>query len=200
MIAQLTAIFRSGKELSENPNWNRLCIDFTCHTFMAAADLNKWPRCLRPLVHWFLPSFKFVRNDIQEARAIYARTSAERQAKKREAIAKGEKPPQYYDIAYWMEEDAKGETFDAAMAQMMVAQAQVHGMADLITKTLFDICERPELIEKLREEIFSVLGKECLSQSSLSNLHLMDSVIKETQRINPLALGMLSFHLYFSYA
>ena len=50
-------------------------------------------------------------------------------------------------------------------------------MADLITKTLFVICERPELIEKLREEIISVL-------SSLSNVHLMDSVIKETPRID----------------
>ena len=75
-----------------------------------------------------------------------------------------------------MEEDVKGHTFNTAMAQV-----QVNGMADIIIKALFVICERQKLIEKLREEIISVL-------SSSSNLHLMDSVPKETQRINPLAL------------
>ena len=54
-------------------------------------------------------------------------------------------------------------------------------MADLNTRTLFVICERPKLIENLQEEIISVL-------LSLSNVHLMDSVIKETPRINLLAL------------
>ena len=51
--------------------------------------------------------------------------SAEIQAKEREAIAKGEKPPQYYDIT--LNEDAKGETSDAAIAQRIVAQAQANG-------------------------------------------------------------------------
>ena len=57
-----------------------------------------------------------------------------------------------------MEEDVKGETFDTVMAQMMVALAQVNGIADLVIKTLFDICERLELIEKIREEIIAVLS------------------------------------------
>ena len=52
---------------------------------------------------------------------------------------------------------------------------------DLMPKALCVICERPELIENLWEEITSMF-------SSLYNLHLMNSVIEEIQRINVLAL------------
>lgn len=189
MIAQLTAEVRSGKELSQKSEWRRLSVDFTIHTFMAASDLNNWPKFLRPVVHWFLPSFRLVRTDIEETRALYAPVVAARMAKKQEAVAIGENPPEYDDMMYWMDEHSKGARFDGVMAQLMIAQALIHGTADLITQALFDICERPHLLEDLRAEIVSVVSKEGLTHTSLSNLYLMDSVVKESQRIKPLFLG-----------
>lgn len=189
MVSQVTAEIRSGKELSQNPNWRRLCVDYTVHSFIAANDLSQWPRFLRPIVHWFLPSFKQLRADIKEARIIYAPVAEARLAKKHEAIANGESPGQYDDMVHWIDEHAKGAPFDGVMHQMLTAQMIIHGTADMITQAIFDICERPQLLEDLRAEIISVIGQEELTQVSLSNLHLMDSVVKESQRIKPLFLG-----------
>jgi hypothetical protein len=199
MVAQLTTEVRSGKELSQKPEWRRVSVDFTVHSFIAAQDLNKWPKLLRPVVHWFLSSCRKVRADIEEARAIYTPVVEVRMAKKREAIANGEKPPMYNDMIDWLDELSKGCPFDAAMAQMMIAQAMIHGTADLTTQTLFDICERPQLVEDLRAEILSVIGKEGLTQASLSKLHLMDSVVKESQRLKPLFLGRSFFPAVYSF-
>ncbi|OQD73658.1 hypothetical protein PENDEC_c014G01357 [Penicillium decumbens] len=188
MISQLTAEVRSGPDLAQSPAWRRLSVSFTVHTFMAAADLDGWPRFLRPIVHWFLPSWKRLRADIEEARQIYDAATEARLNEKEEAISNGKTPPVYDDMMYWMEQRAGGVPFDACLAQLLIAQAMIHGTADLTTQAIFDIVERPELIQELREEILSVIGEQGLSVASLSNLHLMDSTIKESQRLKPLFL------------
>lgn len=190
MVSQLTAEMRSGPDLAKSPAWRRLSISFTVHTFIAAADLDIWPRLLRPIVHWFLPSWKRLRAEIEEARQVYDAAAAIRLAEKEKAISEGRNPPVYDDMMYWMEQRAKGVPFDACLAQLLIAQAMIHGTADLTTQALFDIIERPELVEELRAEVLSVIGKEGLTVGSLNNLQLMDSVIKESQRLKPMFLGM----------
>lgn len=192
MISQLTAEMRSGPDLAKSPAWRRLSISFTVHTFIAAADLDIWPWFLRHVVHWFLPSLKRLRADIDEARQVYDAAAASRLLEKEKAISKGQSPPVYDDLMYWMEQRANGQPFDACLAQLLMAQAMIHGTADLTTQTIFDIAERPELVEELRAEILSVIGKEGFTVASLNNLKLMDSVIKESQRLKPMFLGTFS--------
>lgn len=189
MVAEMTAEVRSGKSLAQRQEWHRLSVDFTTHTFKAAAILNKWPRLLRPYVHWFLPCFKQVREDIKEARQIYEKEMSPRKAKEDAAAKRGETPPVYEDMIYWLDEHSKGAPFDAVMAQLMMAQAMIHGTADLITQSVFNIITRPELLEELRAEMISVLGSNGVTTDSLSQLHFLDSVVKETLRVKPLFLG-----------
>lgn len=157
---------------------------------MAAAELDSWPWFLRRIVHWFLPLCKKLRADIEEARRVYNAAAKSRMAEVEQAVANGKEPPVYDDMMYWMAQHSGGVPFDECLAQLLIAQAMIHGTADLTTQAIFDIVERPELVEELRSEILSVIGKEGLTVSSLSNLHLMDSVIKESQRLKPLFLGM----------
>ncbi len=59
------------------------------------------------------------------------------------------------------------------------------------TCSLYDLVIRPDIIEELRRELHSVLeahGGEFTSEA-LHELKYMDSVMKESQRINP---GLLS--------
>lgn len=195
MVSEMTAEVRSGKGLAQRPEWHRLSVDFTTHTFKAAAILNKWPRLLRPYVHWFLPCFQQVRKDIKEARQIYETELGPRKEKERAAVTQGEVPPVYEDMIYWLDEHSKGAPFDAVMAQLMMAQAMIHGTADLITQSLFNIITRPGLLEELRAEVVSVLGSNGVTTDSLSHLHFLDSVVKETLRVKPLFLGK-NFCLY----
>lgn len=64
---------------------------------------------------------------------------------------------------------------------------------DLLHQTMTDIALQPELFEPLREEVIRVLGSHGLKKTSFYNLKLMDSVLKESQRLKPSLLGMPSF-------
>ncbi|KAK2006286.1 ent-kaurene oxidase [Colletotrichum eremochloae] len=63
----------------------------------------------------------------------------------------------------------------------------IHTTADLLEKTLLALAEHHELIESLRQEVIEVLSAHGLSNAGLARLELMDSVLKETQRMNPVA-------------
>ncbi|KAF5983389.1 gibberellin cluster-GA14-synthase [Fusarium bulbicola] len=65
------------------------------------------------------------------------------------------------------------------------------GTTDFFTQVMFDIAQNPELVELLREEVISMLGKQGWSKNSLYNLKLMDSVLKESQRLKPIALASM---------
>ncbi|KAG6141279.1 hypothetical protein E4U28_003122 [Claviceps purpurea] len=56
---------------------------------------------------------------------------------------------------------------------------------------MLDIACNPELVEPLRKEIISVLGVAGWSKHSLYQLKLMDSVLKESQRLKPIAIASM---------
>jgi hypothetical protein len=89
----------------------------------------------------------------------------------------------------WAEEMAKGATYDAALLQMKVSLASIHTTSDLVTQTLFNLCSRPELVDDLRKEIIEVIGQQGWVKPALYQLKLMDSVLKETQRLKPISIG-----------
>jgi cytochrome P450 len=89
----------------------------------------------------------------------------------------------------WAEETAKGATYDAALLQMKVSLASIHTTSDLVTQTLFNLCSRPELVDDLRKEIIEVIGQQGWVKPALYQLKLMDSVLKETQRLKPISIG-----------
>jgi len=51
---------------------------------------------------------------------------------------------------------------------------------------MFELAQHPEYIQPLREEVIEVLGKQGWKKTSLYNLKLMDSVLKECLRIRPI--------------
>ncbi|KAJ8130743.1 hypothetical protein O1611_g2885 [Lasiodiplodia mahajangana] len=188
IAAQLTVKTRSGEELSENPEWRRVTINFPLDARIAASALGKWPRLLRPVINWFLSPCKQVRANVQKARTICTPVIEARLAKKNEAISKGESPPTYHDMMFWHEERANGKPFDAVLLQLLLGEAMIHTIGDLLSQTIFNICQHPQLIVQLRTEISSVISKEGLKTDSLYNLHLLDSVVKESQRLKPVSL------------
>jgi hypothetical protein len=65
----------------------------------------------------------------------------------------------------------------------MGAQSALHAQA------IINICERPELLRELREEVIAVIGERGWKNASLHKLGLMDSYIKEIQRLHPANVG-----------
>ncbi|KAJ0273007.1 hypothetical protein Brms1b_000780 [Colletotrichum noveboracense] len=61
----------------------------------------------------------------------------------------------------------------------------MHTTTDLATETMCRLIQRPQLVNDLREEIESVLVKEGWTKTALFQMKLLDSVLKEAQRLKP---------------
>lgn len=164
----------------------------TC--FLAADMVRMFPKPIRPLVHRILPLSIKVRSDVKKARAIVEPVLAERKQIKEEARRRGEPIPKFDDAIEWCEEIEQDVGFDMATFQLAMAVAAIHTTSDFLTQILLDLAQHPEYIEPLRAEIAAVLKEDGWDKLSLYKMRLLDSVCKETQRLRPIGLGLLSFY------
>ena len=67
----------------------------------------------------------------------------------------------------------------------------------MLTQVLYDLVDREELTCALRDEIKTVLPQGW-TKATVNQLKLMDSVLKESQRLKPVAFGMLFFALFYA--
>ena len=70
--------------------------------------------------------------------------------------------------------------------------AAIHTTTETTCQALLDICEYPDVADELRKEIVEVLSAEGWAKTSLYKLKLMDSFLKESQRMRPLSQGKQS--------
>ncbi|KKZ59939.1 hypothetical protein EMCG_05230 [[Emmonsia] crescens] len=191
MVAQLSSRVFLGEKICRNTDWLRITISYTIDSYIAAQALRLWPTPVRPLVANFLPSCRKIRRQVQEARAIINPVLEERRIAKEAAMWTGKTPERYLDAMQWLEESAKGRYYDPVVAQLSFSHAAIHTTSDLLTQVLLDLCGREELIQELRDEIITVMRAEGWKKTTLFKLRLMDSVLKETQRLKPVAIGTM---------
>lgn len=86
-------------------------------------------------------------------------------------------------------EESQGSPFDPVGAQLGLSIVAIHTTTDLATETMLRLMVRPKLMEDVRAEIVAVLRKEGWTKSALFNMKLLDSVIKEAQRLKPTTSG-----------
>jgi cytochrome P450 len=192
IVSQLSSRVFLGKELCRNPDWLRVTMDYTVDAINAAQELRVWPMMMRSWVHWFLPSCRKLRADLAECNDLVNPVLEKRRLDKESRAAQGLEPEEYLDAMEWMEQAAKGRPYDAAISQVMMAMAANFSGSDALTQILFDLCGHPKLVEDLREEIVSVMTENKWNKSTIYKLTLMDSVLKESQRIKPAAVGQYS--------
>ncbi|KAL2867449.1 cytochrome P450 [Aspergillus lucknowensis] len=199
-IAQESSRVFQGFPLCRNPDWLRITVNHTVTFFEAAESLKVWPHPLRPLAAKFLPLCRKLRAEAAEARRIIAPVLEERLGKRQQQTEKTETKFRDDDaegeetagnMIEWAEEIANGAVYDPALLQMKVSLASIHTTSDLVSQTLFNLASRPELVEDLRKEVISVIGEQGWVKPALYQLKLMDSVLKETQRLKPISIGTM---------
>ncbi|OJJ00726.1 hypothetical protein ASPVEDRAFT_190002 [Aspergillus versicolor CBS 583.65] len=191
IIAQISSRVFLGGYLCRNPDWLRITVDYTVDSFTAADALRLWPALLRPIVAPFIPSCRKIRAQIQEARDIILPVLEQRKKDKQAAIDRGDIPEEYNDAMEWMERSAKGRPYDAAIAQLTFSVAAIHTTSDMLVQVLYDICAYDGLTEELRAEVTAVLKPDGCTKTALHKLKLMDSVMKESQRLKPSQISMI---------
>lgn len=184
LIARISSRVFLGEELCRNEDWLKVTQEYTLTGMRAAEELRMWPAVLRPIVHWFLPSCQRARAQVAQARAVIDPVLKKR---RQEKAANGGKA-EHDDAIEWFERTAKGKYYDPAVAQLGVSLAAIHTTSDLTCQVMTDLMQNPEFIAPLREEMIQVLSEGGWKKTSLYQMKLLDSVIKESQRVKPVAM------------
>jgi len=178
-----------GSELSRNPEWQKLTITYTTNAFMAIRSLRSFPEFIRPVIHWLLPEFKKARQQVKLARNMLQPILDRQGLARNSSVTGGSSQVKYNNTIEWMEETAAGRPFNPEAAQLGFALSALHTSSNLLKQTLYDICSHPELIQPLFNEVSKVVSENGWSTASVFKMQLLDSVIKESQRLKPTGLG-----------
>lgn len=184
-VGRMSAAVFVGPELASDPEWQKLTLTYTLNLFNGVRALRRWPAFLRPFVHWFLPECRACRKQVNLARSILKPVLEKRARDKKEALEAGRPLTVYEDTISWMEEIADGRPFDPAAAQLAFAISSIHTTSELLKQTLLDICMHPELIQPLRDEALAAVAESSWVTAGIFKMQLLDSVIKEPQRLKP---------------
>lgn len=193
MVARISSLIFLGEEISHNDEWVNVSVNYVIDAFEAMRELRGWPSVLRPLVHWFMPTTQKLRKHMESARLIIAN-----ELERRDLIRAGklpeDDPPRIRDALDWFKETAEANNvtnFNISRAQVGLSLAAIHTTSNLLTNIMYDLAAYPEYIQPLRDEICAVAAEDgVLKKTSLLKLKLMDSVMKESQRMHPLGLSM----------
>ncbi|KAK1844718.1 cytochrome p450 [Colletotrichum chrysophilum] len=179
--------FLGGDPLYQNEDWLKITTTYAGTVNRAAVMLRLWPRALRPLVHWVLPSCREARTQVRLARRLFE-PMVERRRR-----AKAEDPNVVFDdTVEWAAKAAKGMPYDASAVQLLFSMAAMHTTTDLLTQVILDLAAHPEMLDPLRKEIETVLSEEGgWTKAALHRMKLLDSVLKECQRMKPAAISGL---------
>ncbi|KAI1760692.1 cytochrome P450 [Hypoxylon sp. FL1150] len=185
-----------GKEFCRNDDWIRVTEGYTHSWAMGSSELHLWPRPLLMLVQYALPWCKSAIAQATEARQMLAPVIAERQRMIQAAVAAGQEVPKFDDAIEWLGEEAarRGLVCDAAMVgdfQLVLTMVAIHTTSDLLQQFIVDLAQHPETLQQIRHEVVKQLQAGGLTKESLHKMPLLDSAIKETQRLKPIQFLLL---------
>lgn len=185
IIARLSSRVFLGDRLCRNEDWLKITKAYTVDMFRAAFNLTLVPLPLRSFLSIFSKECRIVVGHLRRAQELIRPVIEERRLLKEQARREGKPIPQFNDAIEWGEQECKGISYDPASLQLTLSFAAIHTTSDLLSKILLLLAREPELIEPLREEIIRVLKKDGWSKTSLYNMKLLDSTMKEAQRVLP---------------
>ncbi|KAJ5192838.1 hypothetical protein N7449_008980 [Penicillium cf. viridicatum] len=184
LIARLSSRVFLGQDMARSEQWLDISKSYTIDSFIAIRMMRQWPAALRSLVYWLSPKCKRVREQVSTSgQLIWPLVEGHRQ-RKRKALEAGLPAPDGQDTISWMDELADGVDCDVPCGQLILSVVALHTTTELLTQALFDLCHHPELTQPLREEVISVVGDKPLTKAVLFKLRLMDSFLKESQRLH----------------
>ncbi|KAH7313937.1 cytochrome P450 [Stachybotrys elegans] len=186
IVAVVSGNIFLGPELSKREDYLHSSIHFTTDLFIAISALKRWPTYLRSLAKFWVPQLKTVDEHRRRVRDFLVPVIRER----RKIQERGGEEPD--DMLTWLLNRSK--QFELATDEELAETLLVLGMAAIHTTTMaathiiFDLIGYcPEVIPELRKEILSVMDTHegGLTTNALYQMKLLDSVMRESQRMNP---------------
>ncbi|PVH91565.1 cytochrome P450 monooxygenase-like protein [Periconia macrospinosa] len=185
LVARLSSRIFLGEELCRNEDWLDITKNYTVNAFKAAVMMTVVPSFLKPLLPYVSKDCKEVRAQRDRAREIIKPVIEKRRALKEKARLAGQPIPVLNDALEWGEQEHNGVSYNPADLQLVLSFAAIHTTTDLTMSTLLLLANKPDEVRELREEMVRVLKAEGWRKSALFNMKLLDSALKETQRLKP---------------
>lgn len=193
LVTRLSTLAFMGADMCHDPEWIDVTVNFAVQAFLSAKAVSTWPSWLQPFANLYLiPRCRDLRALEAKARGIIHAELEKRQRLKAEA-EKNNVELEFHDVLEWSQRYSNlGEAFDPTLVQLGVSFVAIHTSTDLLTQVVLDLAEHQELLEPLRKEITDCLSRGGgLNKASLHSMMLLDSVIKESQRLKPAQVGMM---------
>ncbi|KAF2088200.1 cytochrome P450 [Saccharata proteae CBS 121410] len=183
VITQVSACLFVGEPLCRDQRWIALTRDYITYQQPGIQAINNWKPWLRPFIYRFIPELQKlykVRREAVEFLKPYIQ-------------ARQNDDKRWDDMTQWMQDGAgpgwRTDYEAQATSQIELAGAALHTTSMALTHALFDLAaHKAEYLGPLRSELQSVLAQtnNTFTKATLSKLSLLDSFVKESQRINPL--------------
>ncbi|GME34527.1 Cytochrome p450 [Neofusicoccum parvum] len=185
IAARMSAKVFLGEPLCRNRELVDISIQFTHDALKAKMALERVPVPFRPLAAYWIPELKHVREIQAKMTKLILPEVEARRAKKAACEAAGKPVPKPVDSLEWMDSVARGRPWDFPNAQLLLNFNAIHTTSLTLTHLMYDLVAHPEYIEALRKEIIEVLQEDKgWKKTSLYKMKLLDSCMKESQRIN----------------
>lgn len=206
LVAATNASGLVGPELGNDRRWVRAVQHFPMVTALAVYVSNAVPRLVRPIVTTFifLPAWgyyiylKMLLKPMAKADWEEYENASD---KKKKAILQAT-PDKKFPITAWLMSRYRPEerSLSQITHDLIVATFEsTPSTAGTMFFILAELVSRPELVEKLRDEVDGVLKNGLLPQTTLTELRKMDSVMRESTRVNPFSLRTYPpFPIHFS--
>ncbi|KIW16986.1 hypothetical protein PV08_04177 [Exophiala spinifera] len=171
-----------GKDFCEDPNWIKSLEQYATTFFFAAERFSVYHPYIRPIAHWFLPYCRKLRANSAQCSSIMQGVLKKRKE------AQGTASTQ--NTIEWAQLAAKGKEYDPAQIQLSIGLGGIATTTNMLSWFLLCISKHPECLEPLRKEIISVLrdSEGGWKKTTIYNMKLLDSAMKESQRLKPLTL------------
>lgn len=183
VIARAASAVFVGPEKGSDREWLEVVKGYVLAYFTAVGELNGWPRWARGYVHWWLPSARACRAGVVRARQMAREVLEGRAEQVRRAEREGRETPVWNDALAWGE-SASGGTLEAGDVQLSLAMAALFTTTEQFRATLVEVARREGLVEELRAEAEREMGASGVSVAAAGRMVLMDSVLKEAQRMS----------------
>ncbi|KAI1100328.1 cytochrome P450 [Jackrogersella minutella] len=184
MVATISGAIFIGPELCRSDDYLKASIGYTLDFINAVSKLKQWRGQWRWLGRYFTPEVDKLFTERKKAHAFLRPVIEQRRA----AMAAGRELPD--DTLQWMlnKVDEFGLSDDKlAETQLNLSMAAIHTTTLTVTMILYDLVVRPDVIEEVRKEVRTVLAANngVMTSHALFEMKLLDSVMKESQRVNP---------------
>ncbi|KAJ5769057.1 hypothetical protein N7520_003616 [Penicillium odoratum] len=186
LVARLSARALVGSEFCRDPVWLDISLSFTQCLFTTVIVLRTFPTWTYSVLSRCLPSYWRGRAYLRKAQTVLG-PAIQNLLKHHDEGTFTAQPTD--SVMAWMIEGAKGIDRDAEMltrSEVLLSLASVHTILIRLTNTLYDLAAHPTYIEELCAEIQDQKEKWTTDpMAAYSNLHKLDSVLRESQRLAP---------------